>query len=332
MGDLPASEPAIFAIVGVGCRLPAKANSLDEFWSFLKRGDSAIRSTPTDRWDPREFYDPDRERPGKSYVNEAAWLDLDLRSFDPIPFGMTPREAAGLDPQQRLLLESAWEAFEDAGIPLARLRGSATSVFVGAFNVDSFVLSTQPHNRVLANANTGASVSMTMLSNRISHAFDLRGPSLTLDTACSSSLVAVHYACSSLASGEADLALAGGVNAMLRPELPIILSKGQFLSPRGQCRTFDDGAAGYARGEGAGLLLIKRLADARRDEDRILALIRGSAVNQDGHTDGISLPSACSNACTRRAGSHRAIWTTWKRTVRAHQQAIRSRRAPSLRR
>ena len=254
-------------------------------------GESALRPTPKDRWDTREFFDPDRNRPGKSYVAEAAWLDLDLRSFDESPFGISPREAAVLDPQQRLLLESTWEAFEDAGLALERVRGSATSVFIGAFNVDSFILHTQPHNRVLANANTGAGISLTMLSNRISHAFDLRGPSLTLDTACSSSLVAVHYACASLAMGEADLALAGGVNVMLRPELPIILSKGQFLSPHGRCRAFDEGADGYARGEGAGVFLIKRYEDALRDGDRVLALIRASAVNQDGHTDGISLPS-----------------------------------------
>jgi acyl transferase domain-containing protein/NADPH:quinone reductase-like Zn-dependent oxidoreductase/NAD(P)-dependent dehydrogenase (short-subunit alcohol dehydrogenase family) len=287
----PAIETPRFAIVGVGCRLPPASNSLEEFWAFLLAAGDAIRDTPKERWDFRQFYDPEPGRPGKAYVNRAAWLEADLRSLDATAFGISPREAAGLDPQQRLLLESAWDAFEDAGIPLERLAGSPTGVFVGAFNVDHFILNTQPTNRVLAHAGSAASVSLSMLSNRISHVFDLRGPSLTLDTACSSSLVAVHYACSSLARGESDLALAGGVNAMLRPELPILLSKGQFLSAHGECRTFDASAAGYARGEGAGLFLIERYEDALAAGHRIHAVIRASAVNQDGHTDGISLPS-----------------------------------------
>lgn len=272
--------------------MPPNANSLASFWKFLLRGGNALKSIKSDRWDWREFWDEDPQRPGKTYQSKGAFLDADVRQFDPLAFGISPREAASLDPQQRLLLESAWEAFEDAGIPLEKMSGSATGVFVGGFCPDHMLFQAQPSNRHLINAHAAGGVMMTVLSNRLSHAFNLRGPSLTLDTACSSSLVALHYACQSLRLRECDMVLAGGVNVMTRPEFPIIMSKGHFLSPHGECHAFDETAAGYARGEGAGILLLKRLDDALAAGDVIHAVVSATGVNQDGHTDGISLPNS----------------------------------------
>ncbi|MDD5199803.1 MAG: SDR family NAD(P)-dependent oxidoreductase [Terrimicrobiaceae bacterium] len=281
-----------FAIIGLGCRMPPTASSLPNFWRFLLRGGNALRPIKNDRWDWRQYFDEDPQRPGKSYAPKAASLDADVQQWDPLVFGISPREAASLDPQQRLLLEVTWEAFEDAGLPIERMSGSATGVFIGGFCLDHLVLQAQPSNRHLVNAHSPGGVMMTVLSNRLSHAFNLKGPSLTLDTACSSSLVALHYACQSLRARECDMVLAGGVNVMTRPDFPIIMSKGHFLSHHGECHAFDESAAGYGRGEGAGILLLKRLEDAIAAGDPIHAIIRGTGVNQDGHTDGISLPNS----------------------------------------
>tara|TARA_R100000027_G_scaffold7932_4_gene6004 strand:- start:27724 stop:33774 length:6051 start_codon:yes stop_codon:yes gene_type:complete len=207
-------------------------------------------------------------------------------------FGMSPREAQGIDPQQRLLLETAWEAFEDGGIPLESLENSPTGVFLGGFCLDHLIHIAQPSNRILAGSHSATSASMTILANRLSYAFNLRGPSFTLDTACSSSLVALHCACKSIETGECEMALAGGSNVMMRPEYPIMMSKGQFLSWHGNCRAFDDTAAGYVRGEGAGIVLLKPLQKAIADADSIYAVIQGTGSNQDGRTSGISLPNS----------------------------------------
>ena len=307
------------AVVGIGCRLPPAGNSLATFWKFLLRGGNALRPIRRDRWDWRQFYDADPKRPGKSYAPKAAMLDADIQQFDPLAFGMSPREAAALDPQQRLLLESAWEAFEDAGLPLERLAGSRTGVFIGGFCLDHLIFSLQPSNRHLANAHTPGGVMMTVLSNRLSHAFDLRGPSLTLDTACSSSLVALHYACQSLLTRESEIALAGGVNVMTRPEFPMMMSKGHFLSHHGECHTFDETAAGYARGEGAGVLVLRRLSDALAAGDPIHAVVRATGVNQDGHTDGISLPnSAAQEALVREVYARAGVDPAEVDYVEAH--------------
>lgn len=245
-----------------------------------------------DRWDWRQYFDEDQKRPGKTYAPKYGMLETDLRLFDPLAFGISPREAACMDPQQRLLLEVTWEAFEDAGIPLEKAARSLTGVFIGGFCMDHLLHQMQPSNRHLVQAHSPVGASMTLLSNRLSHAFDLRGPSLTMDTACSSSLVAIHYACQSLRLRESDMVVAGGVNVMMRPDFPIMMSKGHFLSDHGECHTFDASASGYARGEGAGVFLIKRLDDALANGDPVHAVIRGTGVNQDGHTDGISLPNS----------------------------------------
>lgn len=321
-----------FAIVGVGCRLPPNANSLAGFWKFLLRGGNALKPVKKDRWDWRQYFDEDQRRPGKSYAPKAAWLDADVRQFDPLAFKISPREAASLDPQQRLLLESAWEAFEDAGVPLEKMSGSCTGVFIGGFCLDHLILQSQPSNRPLINAHSPGGVMMTVLSNRISHAFNLQGPSLTLDTACSSSLVALHYACQSLRLRECDLALAGGVNVMTRPEFPIIMSKGHFLSPHGECHAFDETAAGYARGEGAGILLLKRLEDALASGDAIHAVVRASGVNQDGHTDGISLPNSdAQEALIRRVYREAGLPTAEVDYVEAHGTGTQAGDAAELR-
>ncbi len=280
------------AIVGIGCRFPGGANSPKAFWNLLKRGKDAIVKVPKDRWDIRRFYDENPDKPGKMYVKKGGFLKEKIDHFDPLFFGISPREAESLDPQQRLLLEVSWEAFEDAGITAEELSGSNTGVFIGGFCMDNMLLRLNTSNNELVNTHTAASSTMTLLSNRISYSFDLKGPSLTLDTACSSSLVAIHYACQSIRNQESSLAISGGVNVMLRPEFPIMMSKGKFLSHHGYCKAFDEDAAGYSRGEGAGVVVLKSLTKALQDRDRVYALIRETGVNQDGMTQGISVPSS----------------------------------------
>ena len=281
------------AIVGIGCRFPGGVTSAETFWKMVSEGKDAIVDVPSNRWDYRKFFDADNKRPGKTRVKQGGYLQQPLDEFDPLFFGISPREAAFTDPQQRLLLEVVWEAFEDAGITAQALAGSNTGVFIGGFNLDNLLLQLGRDNLELISSSTAASVTMTMLSNRISYTFDLRGPSVTMDTACSSSMVSAHYACQSIWNGECDIALAGGVNIISRPEYMVSMSKGGFLSPHGRCKSFDEDAQGYVRGEGAGILVIKTLAQALADKDDIYTLIRNSGVNQDGYTqNGISFPSA----------------------------------------
>lgn len=288
-GRVAGPEP--IAIVGMGCRFPGGASSPEAFWQLLSNGVDAVCDVPADRWDWRRFYDPDPEKPGKVYVKRGGFLREPVAEFDPLFFGISPREAMAIDPQQRLLMEVSYEALEDAGFRVEDLRGSATGVFIGAFAMDMKLMHSSVHNRdsLLATATTAAS--MTLLSNRLSYIFDWRGPSISLDTACSSGLVAVHYACQSLRNGECSLAVAGGANVMLRPEYFMVMCKGKYLSPDGKCMTFDSRGNGYVRGEGAGVVVLKRLSLALRDRDPIYALLRGTGVNQDGQTPGISFPS-----------------------------------------
>ncbi len=283
--------PEPIAIIGIGCRFPQGASGPQAFWDMLCRGVDAIREVPADRWDPRRFYDPDPDRAGKTYVKQGGFLDEKIDLFDPLTFGISPREAHTMDPQQRLLLEVTWEALEDAGLLLEDLVGSPTGVFIGAFALDMKMLQSSPLNRDVLYSHSTTGASMTLLANRLSYIFDWRGPSLAIDTACSSSLVATHQACQALWHGECSLAVAGGANVMLRPEYFIVMSKGHYLSPTGRCRTFDARGDGYVRGEGAGVVLLKPLSAALRDNDSIYALIRATGVNQDGQTAGISLPN-----------------------------------------
>lgn len=275
------------AIIGIGCRFPG-ANNPQEFWKILHDGIDAIREVPPDRWDNRIFYDPTPGTPGKTITRFGGFLGQ-VDQFDPLFFGISPREAARMDPQQRLLLEVAWEALENAGQAVDRLAGSKTGVFVGVSNNDYSIFQYTDLTQVDAYGGTGNAFSIA--ANRLSYTFDLHGPSVAIDTACSSSLVAVHLAVRSLRQQETDLALAGGVNLILSPELTITFSQAGMMSADGRCKSFDASADGYGRGEGCGIVVLKRLADAVRDGDEILAVIYGTAVNQDGRSNGLTAPN-----------------------------------------
>ncbi|MSR12873.1 MAG: SDR family NAD(P)-dependent oxidoreductase [Gammaproteobacteria bacterium] len=294
------------AIIGMGCRFPGGADDPERFWELLLSGRDAVCEVPTERWDIRRFFDPEPGRLGKTHVREAGFLQQSIYQFDPLPFGVSPREAEAMDPQQRLLLETAWESMEDAGQDFARLRGSLTGVFIGGFMLDTLVIGLNPFNHKLIDQQTASSATMAMLANRLSYVFDLRGPSLSLDSACSSSLVALHYACQSLLSGDCDMALAGGVNVMLIPEVFLALSHARMTSPLGRCMAFDENASGYARGEGCGILVLKTLERAVADGDAIRAVIHATGVNQDGRTSGITLPNPEAQAGLMREVYRRA--------------------------
>lgn len=279
------AEP--IAIVGMACRFPM-APSPQAFWRMLCDGVDTTREVPADRWNADAWYDPDPQAPGTINTRRGAFLDrVDL--FDPLFFGISPREAVEMDPQQRLLLEMVWEALEDAGIPPRSLAGSRTGVFVGSISRDYGELHRMRGATVTSH--TGPGTSMSIVSNRVSYALGLRGPSLTIDTACSSSLVAVHEACKSLRDGESALAFAGGINLILLPELTVELTKFGGLSGDGRCKAFDARANGFARGEGGGVVLLKTLSRALADGDRIYCLIRGGAVNNDGASNGLTAPN-----------------------------------------
>ena len=278
------------AIVGIGCRLPGKVHGPDQLWDFLLAHGDGIIEVPADRWSLDRYYDPDPDMPGRMYTRSGGFLQDSLWDFDPEFFGISPREASTMDPQQRLLLEVTQEAMDDAGVP-GRVAGRPVGVYVGAFTVDNMVLRNGLMSRWTVDSQTATAGTFTMLSNRISFVYDLRGPSMTIDTACSSSLVALHEATQAIARGEIELALVGGVNAMLIPETSVTMSKGRFLAEDGHCKTFDAAADGYARGEGAAILVLKPLADATRDQDQIYAVIRATGVNQDGRTSGITVPN-----------------------------------------
>lgn len=284
-----ATEP--LAIVGMGCRFPGGVETPEDFWTLMAEGRDGIVEIPADRLDLQKFYDARPEAPGKIYVRHGGFLNQPIDAFDAEYFGMSPREAAYLDPQQRLLLEVAHEALEDAGIPTETIAGSNTGVFIGGFMVDGMLTQFSPLGRHQIGQHTAVSSTLTILSNRLSYLLDLHGPSFTLDTACSSSLVAMHQACQAIRGGECDLALIGGVNVIFRPETLIAMCKGGFLSRDGRSKSFDARADGYGRGEGAGVVVVKRLSAALADGDRIHAVIRGSGVNQDGRTDGITVPN-----------------------------------------
>ncbi|MBD9357362.1 type I polyketide synthase [Methylomonas albis] len=287
--DQTPAEP--IALVGIGCRFPGGAHNPESFWELLKTGSDAIVDIPQERWNLRRFYDADTNKPGKMYVKQGGFLQQRVDEFDALFFGIAPREAECIDPQQRLLLETSWEALEDAGIPYEVVAGSNTGVFIGAFTLDHKLTQMGKMNRHLIGTHTAIGSTMTILSNRISYVLDLRGPSMSLDTACSSSLVALHLACQAIWRGECDLAMAGGVNVMTRPEYPIAMCKGGFLAPDARSKSFDASANGYGRGEGAGVVVLKRLSEALRDGDSIYALVRGTGANQDGRTNGITVPN-----------------------------------------
>ncbi len=265
------------AIIGLGCRFPGAENPR-EFWDILVKGVDAISEVPTDRWDASALYASGPIEPGKVSTRWGGFLDH-LDQFDPQFFAISPREAIRIDPQQRLLLEVAWEALEHAGQAPDKLAGSKTGVFVGISHSDYAWL--QIHHASNIDAYFASGFANSIAANRLSYFLDLKGPSLSVDTACSSSLVALHLACQSLRSHESHLALAGGVNVMLSPQLTIGFSQAQMMARDGHCKTFDSAADGYVRGEGCGVIVLKRLSDALQAGDTVLAVIKGSAINQD---------------------------------------------------
>src|SRR4051812_8118280 len=279
------------AIVGMACRLPGGADDPDKLWDLLRRGTDTCRTVPAERWNVERFYDQAADTPGTTHARRAHFLDEPVDGFDAHFFGISGKEATSLDPQQRLLLEVTWCALEDASLDPSALKGSRTGVYVGISSDDY----TQAHRHSghldLIDGYALTGTCFAPAAGRISYTFGFEGPSIAIDTACSSSLVAVHLACQSLRDGEADLALAAGVNLILSPVFHIASSKLGTISPDGLCKTFDASANGYGRGEGCGAVLLKRLSDAQAQGDRILAVIRGSSVNQDGRSNGLTAPN-----------------------------------------
>ncbi|MEO1373245.1 MAG: amino acid adenylation domain-containing protein [Cyanobacteria bacterium J06635_10] len=283
----PTTEKESIAIIGLGCRFPG-ANNPETFWQLLTQGVDAITEVPTSRWNIDSFYNKKPATPGKMSTRWGGFLEQ-VDQFDPQFFGISPREAQGIDPQQRLLLEVAWEAIENAGIAPPKLTGSHTGVFIGISSNDYFLLQHETSSDIDAYRGTGNASSIA--ANRLSYWLDLHGPSLAVDTACSSSLVATHMACQSLHNRECNLAIVGGVNLILSPDLTIAFSQAQMMATDGRCKTFDKDADGYVRSEGCGVVILKRLSDAIADQDNILAVIKGSAVNQDGRSNGLTAPN-----------------------------------------
>lgn len=289
-GSNSSSPREPIAIIGMGCRFPGGADTPASFWKLLCDGVNAIGNIPPDRWNFKRFFDAEPGTPGKTNARWGGFID-DIDRFDAAFFGISPREASLMDPQQRLLLEVTANALEDGGISLERISGTRTAVFVGISSFDYAGIQQGRRNLkgIDAHSNTGAALSIA--ANRISYFFDLLGPSLALDTACSSSLGAVHLACQSLWREESSMALAGGVNVLIRPEPFIGFSRLSMLSPDGRCRAFDAGANGFVRSEGAGMVVLKPLSKAVADRDEVYALILGTASNQDGRTSSLTVPS-----------------------------------------
>jgi acyl transferase domain-containing protein/acyl-CoA synthetase (AMP-forming)/AMP-acid ligase II/acyl carrier protein len=290
-----ASDP--IAVIGIGCHFPG-ADGPAAFWRLLRDGVDAITEVPADRWAVDDYYDEDGTKPGTMNTRWGGFLKA-VDRFDRSFFGIAPREAERMDPQQRLLLETTWEALEDAGHdPLAVSRNGNVGVYVG--------ISSNDYGRLQGDAATldayvGTGNAMSIAANRLSYAFDFRGPSLAVDTACSSSLVAIHLACQSLRRGESDMAVAAGVNLILTPDLTVNFTRAGMMAPDGRCKAFDAAANGYVRSEGCGVVVLKPLSKALADGDPVYAVVRGSAINQDGRSNGLTAPNGQSQEAVLRA-------------------------------
>ena len=320
-----------FAIVGYAVRLPGAANA-DEFWQVLREGRDAVSEVPPDRWNADDFFDSDPDAPGKIVTRRAGFVD-DVTGFDAPFFGMSAREVRLMDPQHRLLLETAWRAVEHSGTAPTALANSNTGVFIGLSTHDYLGMASDELTYAEIEAYTAIGTSSAAAAGRISYRLGLQGPAVAVDTACSSSLVAIHQACQALRLGECDLALAGGANVLLTPATMITFSQAHMLAPDGRCKTFDASADGYVRGEGCGVIVVKRLEDAIRDGDHIRAVIRGSAVNQDGASGGLTVPNGIAQErviaqALQRAGVAPATSDTWRHTAPGRRWAIRSRHRP----
>ena len=294
----PATLTEPIAIIGVGCRLPGEVNGPDALWEMMAARRTAVTPVPDDRWDA---FDDGSPQTAAALAGTTRWGSFlgDIAGFDADFFGIAPGEADYIDPQQRLMLEVTVEALEHAGIPAESLQRSQTGVFVGACVSEYGFLASRDLSQVDVWTGTGGALSI--IANRLSYFLDLRGPSLTVDTACSSSLVAVHLACQSLRTGQSELAIAGGVNLLLSPVVTRSFDQAGAMSPTGACHAFDASADGFVRGEGCGVAVLKRLSDALRDGDEVLAVVRGSAVNQDGRSNGLMAPNPAAQAAVLRA-------------------------------
>ena len=275
------------AIVSIACRFPRQSTTPEQFWQTLIDQTDEVSEIPADRWDLEAFYDDDADVPGKMYARRGVFLD-DLDMMDPEFFGISPREATWVDPQQRLLMEVSWEAMERAGWTPGRI-GQRAGVFVGWMHNDYQNEASDSFLNLNPYIATGAAGSF--LPGRLAYYLGLQGPSIAVDAACSSSLVALHLACQSLQRHDCDHALVGGVNAICSPTTNILTCKLKALSPTGQSRAFDAAADGYLRGEGCGVVGVRRLSDAQRDGDPILAVIRGSSVGHNGASSGLTAPN-----------------------------------------
>ena len=273
------AEPKVtpVAVIGMACRLPGGIESPAQLWDALVAGEDLVTEVPADRWDADEYFDPERGVPGRTVSRWGGFLD-DIAGFDAPFFGLDDKKATAIDPQHRLLMETSWEAIEQAGIDPGSLAGSLTGVYFGISHDDHTALA------IDAGVYGYTETSACMASGRVAYVLDVNGPALTADTACSSGLLAVHMAARSLATGESDLALAGGCEVMREPRKNVWASAQGMLSPTGRCKPFDESADGFVRSEGCAVVLLKRLSDAQRDGDRILAVVRGTAANSDGHT------------------------------------------------
>ncbi|AEI67808.1 type I polyketide synthase [Corallococcus macrosporus] len=292
--ELLAAEP--IAVVGMSCRFPGGGELPETFWEMLAAGRDTTREVPSSRWDVDAFYDPTPGVPGKMYTRRGAFID-DVDLFDPGFFGITPRDAKGMDPQQRMLLEECWRALERAGIPPAGLAGSRTGLFLGLMHNDYNLLGITEDMEFHSASLNYPSVA----AGRISHTLGLQGPAVSVDTACSSSAVAIHLACQSLRNDESDLALAAGVNLNLSPVTVMVECQNRMLAADGRCKTFDASADGFGRGEGCGVVVLKRLSDALAQGDSIIGVIRGSAVTHDGRSSGLMVPNGRSQERVIRA-------------------------------
>jgi acyl transferase domain-containing protein len=291
------TEP--IAIVGMGCRFPGGADSPEMFWKLLREGFDAVTEVPKDRYDVDEFYEADMSSTRSTNTRWGAFID-NVADFDPAFFGISTREACDIDPQQRLLLEVSWQALENAGLAPAALAGSQTGVYVALASWDYSLV----HSEAPARGATGLALSIA--ANRISYFYDFHGPSMVTDSACSSSLVALDIASQALRNGDIDLAVVGGANFLLYPWSTVSLAQAGFMSPDGRCKTFDQTADGYVRGEGCGVVVLKRLADALSDGHQISGLICGTAVNHGGRSNGLTAPNGLAQQSAARLAIKKA--------------------------